>query len=81
MHDGDPGVRYGRWCSEQWDGKPKAETPLFNQGMDEFTEQALLGMTKEVQRVCRRMEKLVPSLSLKEACTLKHSTWIARRPA
>jgi len=66
-----PGVMYGRWCPEQWDGKAKAEKPLFYQGVDEFTEQALLGMTTEVQAVCRKMEKLVPGLSLKDACSLK----------
>ena len=27
-----PGVMYGRWCSEKWDGKPLAEKPLFYQG-------------------------------------------------
>ena len=37
----------------QWDGKPKAEKPLFYQGVDEFIEQALLGMTKELQAICR----------------------------
>merc|ERR1740123_1193393 len=66
-----PGVMYGRWCPESWDGKPKAEKPLFYQGVDEFTEKVLLGMTDEVQAVCRKMEKLVPGLSLKDACTLK----------
>jgi len=66
-----PGVMYGRWCPEQWDGQAKSEKPLFYQGVDDFTETALLGMTKEVQSVCRKMEKLVPGLNLKDACTLK----------
>merc|ERR1719230_588518 len=66
-----PGVMYGRWGPESWDGKPKAEKPLFYQGVDDFTETVLLGMTDEVQTVCRKMEKLVPGLSLKDACTLK----------
>jgi len=66
-----PGVMYGRWCPETWDGKPKAEKPLFYQGVDEFTEQVLLGMTAEVQAVCRKMEQVVPGLDLKDACTLK----------
>lgn len=66
-----PGVMYGRWGPESWDGKPKTQKPLFYQGVDDFTEKVLVGMTDEVQAVCRKMEKLVPGLSLKDACTLK----------
>eukprot|EP00931_Biecheleriopsis_adriatica_P046431 TRINITY_DN2665_c1_g1_i6.p1 TRINITY_DN2665_c1_g1~~TRINITY_DN2665_c1_g1_i6.p1 ORF type:complete len:417 (-),score=110.60 TRINITY_DN2665_c1_g1_i6:66-1316(-) len=66
-----PGVMYGRWGPESWDGKPKAEKPLFYQGVDDFTEQVLIGMTNEVQAVCRKMETLVPGMSLHDACTLK----------
>ncbi len=33
--------------------------PLFYQGVDDFTEQVLIGMTNEVQAVCRKMETLV----------------------
>jgi len=66
-----PVVMYGRWGPESWDGKPQADKPLFYQGVDEFTEKVLLGMTDEVQAVCRKMEKLLPGLSLKDACTLK----------
>ena len=33
-----PGVMYGRWCPEQWDGKPVDEKPLFYQGVEEFRE-------------------------------------------
>merc|ERR1719330_872666 len=40
-------------------------------GVDEYTEKVLLKMTDEVQAVCRKMEKLVPGLDLKDACTLK----------
>jgi len=66
-----PGVMYGRWGPESWDQKPKDKKPLFYQGVDDFTEKVLLGMTDEVQAVCRKMEKLVPGLSLTDACTLK----------
>merc|ERR1712232_1412872 len=66
-----PGVMYGRWCPEVWDGKAKSEKPLFYQGVDDFTEAILNGMTDEVQAVCRKMETLCPGLSLKDACTLK----------
>merc|ERR1712039_325885 len=66
-----PGVMYGRWGPESWDQKPKDKKPLFYQGVDDFTEKVLLGMTDEVQTVCRKMEKLVPGLSLTDACTLK----------
>jgi len=66
-----PGVMYGRWGPESWDGQPKDSKPLFYQGVDEFTETILVGMTDEVQTVCRKMESLVPGLSLKDACTLK----------
>ncbi len=40
-------------------------------GVDDFTESILLGMTEEVQAVCRKMESLVPGLDLKDACTVK----------
>jgi len=66
-----PGVMYGRWGPDVWDGKPVDENPLFYQGVDEFTEKVLLEMTEEVQTLCRKMESLVPGLSLKDACTLK----------
>lgn len=66
-----PGTMYGRWCPEQWDGKAKAEKPLFYQGVDDFTEGILQGMTGEVQAVCRKMEEVVPGLDLKDACTLQ----------
>lgn len=66
-----PGVMYGRWGPEVWDGKVVTENPLFYQGVDEFTEGVLLGMTGEVQATCRKMESLVPGLSLKDACTLQ----------
>merc|ERR1719265_3135150 len=66
-----PGVMYGRWGPESWDGKAKSEKPLFYQGVDEFTEKVLLGMTDEVQKVCRKMETIVLGLDLKDACTLK----------
>lgn len=66
-----PGVMYGRWGPESWDGQPKDAAPLFYQGVDEFTETVLLGMTDEVQQVCKKMEEFVPGLSLKDACTLK----------
>jgi len=66
-----PGVMYGRWGPDTWDGKPVAQKPLFYQGVDAHTEKVLLGMTEEVQTVCRKMEKLMPGLDLKDACTLK----------
>merc|ERR1719158_502284 len=65
-----PGVMYGRWCSEKWDGSPLAEKPLFYQGVDDFTEGVLTGVSDEVQAVCRKVEELVPGFSLKDACTL-----------
>jgi len=66
-----PGVMYGRWCPEKWDGKPLAEKPLFYQGVDDFTESILLGLTDEVQAICRKVESLVPGISLADACTLR----------
>jgi len=65
-----PGVMYGRWCPEKWDGNTLSTKPLFYQGVDEFTEQVLLGLSGEVQDVCRKVESLVPGFSLKDACTL-----------
>jgi len=66
-----PGVMYGRWGPESWDGAAKDAKPLFYQGVDDFTEQVLLGMTDEVQQICQKMQSLVPGLDLKDACTLK----------
>merc|ERR1712187_402579 len=40
-------------------------------GVDDFTEKILLGMTAEVQAVARKVEKLVPGMSLKDGCTLR----------
>jgi len=65
-----PGVMYGRWCPEKWDGNPVADKPLFYQGVDDFSEGVLLGLSGEVQDVCRKVESLVPGFSLKDACTL-----------
>jgi len=66
-----PGVMFGRWNPEVWDGKPKDVAPLFYQGVDDYTETVLLGMTDEVQAVARKMESFVPGLDLKDGCTLK----------
>jgi len=65
-----PGVMYGRWCSEKWDGQKLSEKPLFYQGVDDFTEGVLLGLSDEVQAVCRKVESLVSGFDLKDACTL-----------
>eukprot|EP00405_Crypthecodinium_cohnii_P010905 CAMPEP_0206433952 /NCGR_PEP_ID=MMETSP0324_2-20121206/8831_1 /ASSEMBLY_ACC=CAM_ASM_000836 /TAXON_ID=2866 /ORGANISM="Crypthecodinium cohnii, Strain Seligo" /LENGTH=1669 /DNA_ID=CAMNT_0053900299 /DNA_START=76 /DNA_END=5085 /DNA_ORIENTATION=+ len=65
-----PGVMYGRWCKEKWDGKPVSQKPLFYQGVDDFTEKVLLGLTNEVQAVKKKMESIVTNLDLKDACTL-----------
>lgn len=66
-----PGVMYGRWGPESWDGQPKDEAPLFYQGVDDFTEKVLTGMTDEVQAICCKMEEVAPGLNMKDACTLK----------
>lgn len=66
-----PGVMYGRWNPDVWDGKPVKEKPLFYQGVDEYTEKVLLEMTEEVQTVCRKIEGMLPGFSLKDACTLQ----------
>jgi hypothetical protein len=67
-----PGVMYGRWSEEAgWDGKPVSEKPLFYQGVDEFTERVLLGITDEIQAISAKIKEFVPSLDMKDACTLK----------
>merc|ERR1712232_405160 len=66
-----PGVMYGRWGPESWDGKPVEKKPLFYQGVDDFTATVLTGMTEEVQKTCRLIEGMVPDFSLKDACTLQ----------
>jgi len=65
-----PGVMYGRWCDEKWDGKPVAEKPLFYQGVDEFTQTVLEGLTSEIQEIKKAVVAKVPGLDLKDACTL-----------
>jgi len=66
-----PGVMYGRWCPEKWDGTPVGEKPLFYQGVEDFSESVLLGLTNEVQAVRKKMEEVVPGLDLKDAVDLK----------
>jgi len=66
-----PGVMYGRWCEERWDGQPLAEKPLFYHGVDEFTEAVLLGLSSEVQAIRRRVEERAPGLDLRDAVDLK----------
>merc|ERR1719498_369445 len=65
-----PGVMYGRWCDEKWDGKPVAAKPLFYQGVDEFTQTVLEGLTNEIQEIKKAVVAKVPGLDLKDACTL-----------
>ena len=65
-----PGVMYGRWCAEKWDGQPADQKPLFYQGVEEFTEDVLLQLTGEVQAVRQHMEELA-GMDLKDACDLK----------
>merc|ERR1719222_1006991 len=65
-----PGVMYGRWCPEKWDGKVVTEKPLFYQGVEEFSESVLLGLTNEVQAIRKKMEELVPGIDLRDACSL-----------
>jgi len=62
---------YARWGPERWDGKAVDEKPLFYHGTDDYTVKVLIAMEDEVQTVCRKMEALVPSLNLKDVCTLK----------
>jgi len=65
-----PGVMYGRWCDEKWDGKPVKEKPLFYQGVDDFTQSVLQGLTDEIQEVKKQVLAKVPGLDLTDACTL-----------
>eukprot|EP00445_Apocalathium_hangoei_P094655 CAMPEP_0204248656 /NCGR_PEP_ID=MMETSP0361-20130328/99274_1 /ASSEMBLY_ACC=CAM_ASM_000343 /TAXON_ID=268821 /ORGANISM="Scrippsiella Hangoei, Strain SHTV-5" /LENGTH=505 /DNA_ID=CAMNT_0051221923 /DNA_START=73 /DNA_END=1587 /DNA_ORIENTATION=- len=65
-----PGVMYGRWCPEKWDGNPVDEKPLFYQGVEEFSESVLMGLTNEVQAIRKKMEEMVPGLDLGDAGTL-----------
>lgn len=65
-----PGVMYGRWCPEKWDGSVLTEKPLFYQGVEEFTESVLLGLTEEVQAIRKKVEELVPGIDLKDGCHL-----------
>merc|ERR1719321_2582199 len=61
---------YGKWSPEVWDGSPVAEKPLFYQGVDDFTETVLTGISDEVQLVARKMESLVSGLDLSDAATI-----------
>jgi len=64
-----PGVMYGRWCEDNWDGKPVAEKPLFYQGVDAYTEKVLVGLTDEIQELKKAIAAKV-QVDLKDACTL-----------
>jgi len=65
-----PGVMYGAWCPEAWDGKTCTTKRLFYQGVDDFTETVLMGLTNEIQAVKAAVIAQVPGLDLKDACTL-----------
>mmetsp|Transcript_28323 Transcript_28323/g.61823 ORF Transcript_28323/g.61823 Transcript_28323/m.61823 type:complete len:411 (+) Transcript_28323:46-1278(+) len=65
-----PGVMFGRWNPEKWDGQALAEKPLFYQGVDDYTEDVLTKVSDEVQAVRKKIEELIPGLDLKDACSL-----------
>ena len=64
-----PGVMYGWCCEDTWDGKPVAKKSLFYQGVDEYTEKVLVGLSDEFQELKKAIAAKV-QVVLHDACTL-----------
>ena len=53
-----PGVMYGRWFTEEWDGNQRDEKPLFYQGIEKVSEGVLLGIPGKVHAIRKKLEEL-----------------------
>mmetsp|Transcript_63921 Transcript_63921/g.187496 ORF Transcript_63921/g.187496 Transcript_63921/m.187496 type:complete len:893 (-) Transcript_63921:164-2842(-) len=74
-----PGMMYGRWCEERWDGQPLSERPLLYEGVDDFTEEILVGLSDEVQAIRRKVEERAPGVDMSDAIGLQE--WYMERYA
>jgi hypothetical protein len=50
-----PGIMFGRWCPDVWDGTPVEAAPPFYHGIDDYTETVLLQMGDETQAIGKRI--------------------------
>lgn len=53
-----PGITYAQW--RNWDGKPLTQKPLFYNGASEITADILIGLSNDIQAVCRKLKRLDP---------------------
>jgi MFS family permease len=66
-----PGIMFGCWCPDAWDGKPVDSVPLFYSGMDGYTETVLLQMGSETQAICKRITELSQTSDLMDVPEMK----------
>jgi hypothetical protein len=63
-----PGIMYGRLS--EWDGKAFEKAPLFYQGVDDRTEEVLLGMQTDMDNAKAKLQELLPSMDLSSVGTV-----------
>jgi len=63
-----PGIMYSRW--KDWDGKPMKQKPLFYHGADDFCASVLLGISEDIQAVCRKLKSIDPKYDTSQVKTI-----------
>lgn len=63
-----PGITYSRW--RDWDGKPLKQKPLFYHGADDFCASVLLGISEDIQGVCRKLKNIDPRYDVSQVKTI-----------
>jgi len=63
-----PGIVYGRW--KDWDGKPLKQKPLFYHGADDFCASVLIGLSDDIQAVCRKLKSIQPAFDMSQVKTI-----------
>merc|ERR1711920_711191 len=67
-----PAVMYGR--IKDWDGQPFDESPLFYQGIDDYTAEVMTTMDREVLDLKQKFLDRYPTLDLSDA--VPTMTWL-----
>jgi hypothetical protein len=63
-----PGIMYG--LLSEWDGKAFEKAPLFYQGVDDRTEEVMLGLQADMDRTKAKLQELLPSMDLSSVGTV-----------
>ena len=63
-----PGIMYG--LLSEWDGKAFETAPLFYQGVDDRTEEVLLGLQADMDHTKAKLQELLPSMDLSSVGTV-----------